>query len=632
MPGAAHVTDPLVDELIGLYDRGILRLDAIVSAGLRRGLDPTRVGTPDQVRGDATHGYRARQLTQAKAIIEELIAQTEQHGPRPVAIAYRAGAIAVDRRVGPGAKAVGTFGLANHRAVEALAANMTGAMTAALERVGTNIETVFARADALEGGLPVRGIGGFPFIGRRVDDPWRAAGLEQVGQGLVAGDTRRQVTKALADRLIREGTADALTGFVARNGARIPLNVYAKTVARTTTREAVSRGTVDRLTESGQDLVSITSHPHKADACTPFDGKTFSLDGTTPGFPRLTQLPPFHPNCLHVLAPAGLSDLEAWERELGLAIAEPVQPPAPAVEPPAPRARAPRAPAAPPAPPAPSSRPDWAIATPDLPAVLDAGGRVLAVVERETAATLSRLKAVEARLLSELDDAQAEIDRIIARSAASSAGHPDYDEAFDRLGPARARRTQVELELDATWAQRDSAHRDALLAALRAERGDSYGTGTITNVVKGDDHAIELLNQAARFLPREWVDASNSAGVIKRASMSAGRGAHLKGGAGDTTYIEVREDIYNALHELVHRMQHVIPGLKGLEEDLYASRVTLASGKIAKLNRLSDEAGRSREFRVGDSFVIPAGFRGIWETLASCRKHYVICRIAPAAQ
>ena len=48
--------------------------------------------------------------------------------------------------------------------------------------------------------------------------------------------------------------------------------------------------------------------------------------------------------------------------------------------------------------------------------------------------------------------------------------------------------------------------------------------------------------------------------------------------------------------------------------------------------RLSDEAGRSREFRVGDSFVIPAGFRGIWETLASCRKRYVICRIAPAAQ
>jgi len=48
--------------------------------------------------------------------------------------------------------------------------------------------------------------------------------------------------------------------------------------------------------------------------------------------------------------------------------------------------------------------------------------------------------------------------------------------------------------------------------------------------------------------------------------------------------------------------------------------------------RLSDEAGRSREFRAGDSFVIAAGFRGVWETLEACRKHYVICRIAPEAR
>nr|WP_276509983.1 cupin domain-containing protein [Niveibacterium umoris] len=46
--------------------------------------------------------------------------------------------------------------------------------------------------------------------------------------------------------------------------------------------------------------------------------------------------------------------------------------------------------------------------------------------------------------------------------------------------------------------------------------------------------------------------------------------------------------------------------------------------------RLTDEAGRAREYRAGDAFVIEAGFRGTWETLSYCRKHYVICRI-PAA-
>ncbi len=43
--------------------------------------------------------------------------------------------------------------------------------------------------------------------------------------------------------------------------------------------------------------------------------------------------------------------------------------------------------------------------------------------------------------------------------------------------------------------------------------------------------------------------------------------------------------------------------------------------------RLTDETGLAREFRAGDAFVIEAGFRGVWETLSYCRKHYVICRL-----
>lgn len=43
--------------------------------------------------------------------------------------------------------------------------------------------------------------------------------------------------------------------------------------------------------------------------------------------------------------------------------------------------------------------------------------------------------------------------------------------------------------------------------------------------------------------------------------------------------------------------------------------------------RLVDEAGGAVEFASGDAFVIPAGFRGVWETIEACRKHYVICRL-----
>ncbi|ENY70603.1 hypothetical protein G114_17499 [Aeromonas diversa CDC 2478-85] len=40
--------------------------------------------------------------------------------------------------------------------------------------------------------------------------------------------------------------------------------------------------------------------------------------------------------------------------------------------------------------------------------------------------------------------------------------------------------------------------------------------------------------------------------------------------------------------------------------------------------RLSDQEGNSMTLVAGDQFVIPAGFRGTWETLETCRKIYVI--------
>lgn len=40
--------------------------------------------------------------------------------------------------------------------------------------------------------------------------------------------------------------------------------------------------------------------------------------------------------------------------------------------------------------------------------------------------------------------------------------------------------------------------------------------------------------------------------------------------------------------------------------------------------KISDDAGQSKTFKAGDSFVIPAGFSGTWETIAPARKIYVV--------
>lgn len=39
---------------------------------------------------------------------------------------------------------------------------------------------------------------------------------------------------------------------------------------------------------------------------------------------------------------------------------------------------------------------------------------------------------------------------------------------------------------------------------------------------------------------------------------------------------------------------------------------------------LTDAAGRATRLAAGAAFVIPAGFRGTWETVRPCRKYYVI--------
>ena len=39
---------------------------------------------------------------------------------------------------------------------------------------------------------------------------------------------------------------------------------------------------------------------------------------------------------------------------------------------------------------------------------------------------------------------------------------------------------------------------------------------------------------------------------------------------------------------------------------------------------LTNEDGKSWTLRKGDAFIIPAGFKGTWETVKKVRKHYVI--------
>lgn len=403
MPRERVPTDVAGDELVAIYARGRNRLAATIGSGLRRGLDARRLGTAEQLVGDATQAYRERQYRVALGIIDELEREGTRRLPLATRSAYASAIRAVDkvlvrgRATGGSAGVEGRFGGVHERAIAVLAANGQASLERATGRARANVATVFERAAALDGalspgGLPDVGAAGRLFVGRRVDDAWRKVGLDVVGEGLVTLETRRQLTAELAARLVRDGVTDALTGYVDRAGRRWALDTYAEVVIRTTTREATSRATVERLTERGLDLVTVTSHPHVPDECSPYDGQTFSLSGKSTAFPRLDKLPPFHPRCRHVLSPSG-ANLDEFERELGLGPEPPPPDPPPVKPPPRPPGRRPDRPADPPP-------------APELPGVVDPNDprtpfrrEVDELIERERAATRARAAQTPESLL-----------------------------------------------------------------------------------------------------------------------------------------------------------------------------------------------------------------------------------------
>lgn len=139
-------------------------------------------------------------------------------------------------------------------------------------------------------------------VGRRVDDLFRRVGVQEVARGVAAGMTRVQVSKEIKARLLAEGKLF----FEDRLGRKWDLDRYAEMVARTTTREAATQGTINRLREHGITLAQVSAH-NAADFCIYYENVVVSIgEQPHPDYPAISAIgggPPFHPNCVHVLTP-----------------------------------------------------------------------------------------------------------------------------------------------------------------------------------------------------------------------------------------------------------------------------------------------------------------------------------------
>jgi len=155
-------------------------------------------------------------------------------------------------------------------------------------------------------------------IGRRVDDVFRRVGMEEVTKGIVEGATRLDVSKAIKERLIDEGRPF----FLDRAGRKWDLDRYSEMVARTTTREAATTGTINRLSEHNIWLAQVSAH-NAGDFCLYYENViVFIGDDPNPTpYPPISAIeggPPFHPQCLirgsRVLTSSGWRAIECIRR------------------------------------------------------------------------------------------------------------------------------------------------------------------------------------------------------------------------------------------------------------------------------------------------------------------------------
>ena len=251
--------DRMADQLVGLFARAETEVRLAAQTALLSGATKTARG-------------RRGVLGRIAGVLGRLGRTAAGGAAALVAAAYAAGAAIADRAP-PGTPPVGSVNPDDVRdeAVRVLADNLTRTLEDTVQ-----------------------------IVGRKAHDAFRREGLRHVAAGLVGGQSD-EVTGEGLQRFLRD---QGVEGFVDRAGRRWSLQRYADMVVRTTAREALSYGTINTLLSMGLDLVTVSEHDHPHDACTDFEGRTYSITGQTPGYPRLERMPPFHPNCRHWLTPA----------------------------------------------------------------------------------------------------------------------------------------------------------------------------------------------------------------------------------------------------------------------------------------------------------------------------------------
>jgi hypothetical protein len=120
-----------------------------------------------------------------------------------------------------------------------------------------------------------------------------------IAEGLAEGEGVRPIK----DRILENLRSTLKENWTLRAGSkRYSFDTYSELIARTRTREVQSVATINTAVGTGNDLIQVSSHNTTTEVCLQYEGKIYSLSGRDPDFPRVIDVPPFHPNCRHSIS------------------------------------------------------------------------------------------------------------------------------------------------------------------------------------------------------------------------------------------------------------------------------------------------------------------------------------------
>jgi hypothetical protein len=363
-------------------------------------------------------------------------------------------------------------------------------------------------------------------IGRQVEGIYRDLALESIRGTVVGYETWKQVANRYREQLAERG----VTGFKDRSGKMWNMRAYTEMVARTTTMEAHLQGTANRLVEQGHDLVKVSTQRGACELCQPWQGKILSITGKTEGYPTLEEAKAaglFHPNCRHAYGLYIDLDKEIEEETK----------------------------------------------TAELTWVNDVKARIEAVK--------SRCKRFD------FDDIESEVSQIGKIIRENSVGDVKLIVKLEK----ECEKLRVQMgnlwdsgnmkkyeEVRAKWmvkneqlikAKSDTDTGKRYLESLKQVR--DFG-GKFKNIT-GDQSLKWALNDAAKYLPTEWIEKSNKYNKINL--IRADRGFYIPYDKGRSTIAlssAKKGEARCALHELSHRMESCVMGIGHVEEQFYNRR------------------------------------------------------------